>query len=284
MTDRPGTLLPAEIARLALRRMAELKLPPTPETFAEHYYAVAGASAAPAPPLRAAAAVDHQLLDRIHDVLAKATNVTQELADSVSTCGDEVAASLEGVVANPMPSDAIELLQAVVSTASAMHQTLRASQAELVEARRSLSAIETELKESRHLLEKDPLTGTENRRAMATILEREMARSRREKEPMSVAMVDVDHFKAINDTHGHAAGDAALVHLTQLARAILRGNDAFVRYGGEEFLLVLTGTGTQGAVFVTGRLQQAFGEAAIRSLRRGHHDDDQRRGRNIEGQ
>ena len=259
----PAYATPAVLARAALRRIAELKLPPTPALYTRHYYAAAGAPPAPDDQPKgepvAQANVDAQLLNRVEDILAKASSVTQDLADTVSTRSDEVAASLEGLIADAaMPASAIELLQAVVTSANAMHQTMIASHTELVAARRSLSTIEVELRESRHLLQKDPLTGTDNRRAMTAIIEREMARARRDQEPMSVAMVDIDHFKKINDTYGHAAGDAALIHLTLIARSILRGNDAFVRYGGEEFLLVMAETGLLGGVHVAERLQLAL--------------------------
>jgi diguanylate cyclase len=269
MASEPLLLPPAELARVALRRIAELKLPPTPELFARHYYAAPGAPPAPAPagqgvPLNLVAAADPHLAGRVEDIVAQASRVTRDLTDSVSLHSSEVAASLEGLVSDAViPTDAVELLQAVVASAKAMHQTMMASHAELVEARRSLSTIQVELQDSRHLLQKDPLTGTDNRRAMSAILEREMARSRRDNEPLSVAMVDIDHFKKINDTHGHATGDAALIHLTQIARAILRGNDAFVRYGGEEFVLVLVETGLLGGVHVCERLQLALAKQPL---------------------
>ena len=258
MTPTPGNPSPAELARAALRRLAELRLPPTPELFAQHYYAIAGTRGAPPATQPAAPPIDPQLLERVGGIVGKAAEVTQALADDVSRGSDEVGSSLEGLVAEEMPANAVELLQAVVATANAMHATLRASHEELLDARRSLAVIEAELVESRKLLHKDALTGSENRRAMSEILSREMARARRENEPMSVAMVDVDHFKKVNEDYGHAGGDAALVHLTQLARQVLRGNDAFIRYGGEEFLLVLGETASAGAVFVCKRLQQAL--------------------------
>lgn len=259
-TDLPS---PTELARLALRRLAALRLPPTPELFTHHYYAMAGAPPA-APNDATSTTIDPELVERVDNILAQASSVTQDLADNVLLHGEEVAASLEGLVGDTtMSTSVVELLQSVVASANAMQRTLIASHAELVDARRSLSAIEVELKESRHLLQKDPLTGTDNRRAMTPILAREMARARRDNEPMSVAMVDLDHFKQINDTHGHAAGDAALIHLTHIAHTLLRGNDAFVRYGGEEFLLVLSHTGLHGAVNVAERLQRALARQPV---------------------
>ena len=256
MTTLPSALRPADTARAALRRLAELKLPPTPEFYAQHYYAILGT-----PPPQGLAGTDRapiDFVDRVDDILDKAANVTERLEVSVSSSGSKVAASLEHLVTDAMPANVIELLQSMLVTSNAMQHQLRASHAELLDARRSLAEIKAELSDNRKLLETDPLTGTDNRRALSVILGREIARATRHAHPLSVVMVDIDHFKRINDTHGHAVGDAALVHLTQVAHSILRGNDAFVRYGGEEFVLVLGETATAGAVYVATRLQQVL--------------------------
>jgi len=87
----------------------------------------------------------------------------------------------------------------------------------------------------------DPLTGVYNRRYLDETLPREMARAQRDLIPLSIAMIDLDHFKLINDTYGHAAGDAVLKNVaTCLARSI-RQNDFICRYGGEEFIVVMPG-------------------------------------------
>ncbi|MGC3985118.1 MAG: GGDEF domain-containing protein [Pseudorhodoferax sp.] len=88
----------------------------------------------------------------------------------------------------------------------------------------------------------DPLTGALNRQALMESLERERARSGRSGQPFSVAMLDVDHFKAINDTHGHPVGDRVLVHLCRRMAALVRPNDVVARYGGEEFMIVMPDT------------------------------------------
>jgi len=84
----------------------------------------------------------------------------------------------------------------------------------------------------------DELTGLPNRRAWQESLERELARARRSGDPLCVAMLDLDHFKRYNDTHGHQAGDRLLREMAQRWRAQLRASDILARYGGEEFSLV----------------------------------------------
>ncbi|ERJ17764.1 Putative diguanylate cyclase GGDEF domain protein [Salinisphaera shabanensis E1L3A] len=88
----------------------------------------------------------------------------------------------------------------------------------------------------------DPLTGAFNRRAYAGAAQREMCRARVSGQPLSFVMLDLDHFKRVNDTFGHATGDAALVSTANLCREVLRESDIFGRLGGEEFILIMPGT------------------------------------------
>jgi diguanylate cyclase (GGDEF)-like protein len=88
---------------------------------------------------------------------------------------------------------------------------------------------------------RDSLTGVWNRAAVLEVLARELARARRERSDVGVLMLDVDHFKRINDTFGHPAGDAVLRDLSRRLARTLRRYDAIGRLGGEEFLIVLPG-------------------------------------------
>ena len=92
---------------------------------------------------------------------------------------------------------------------------------------------------------RDPLTGLYNRRYLEETMDREMHRSRRLKAPLGVVMMDLDHFKAFNDTFGHGAGDALLSALAHVITAGIRSEDIACRYGGEEFLLVMPGAGLE---------------------------------------
>jgi diguanylate cyclase (GGDEF)-like protein len=113
---------------------------------------------------------------------------------------------------------------------------------------------------------RDELTGGYNRRFMLDALARERSRAERLREPFSICLLDIDHFKSINDTLGHAAGDAVLHELPSIAGQGLRGVDVFGRFGGEEFLLVLPGTGLEGARRVAERVRAAIGAAQFPGL------------------
>ena len=94
----------------------------------------------------------------------------------------------------------------------------------------------------------DGLTGVANRRAIVTALDRDVARAIRTREPLAVMMIDLDHFKQVNDVHGHLAGDSLLRSVVQLVAQRIRSQDVVGRYGGEEFLVVLPDTDLAGVV------------------------------------
>lgn len=110
----------------------------------------------------------------------------------------------------------------------------------------------------------DALTGIVNRRAFDEELEREVARSRRNAQPVSLIILDVDHFKAFNDFHGHPEGDICLKRVANILRAqVRRGADLLARYGGEEFCVVLPDTDEDGALVFAEELRSAIEAAGI---------------------
>lgn len=109
---------------------------------------------------------------------------------------------------------------------------------------------------------RDPLTGALNRRAFSQLAQREVARARRNGQPLSVLMMDLDHFKHINDRLGHSGGDAVLCLFVAVAGKVLRAEDAFCRFGGEEFLAMLPGSSASLAVAAAERLRLAYAQEA----------------------
>ncbi len=109
----------------------------------------------------------------------------------------------------------------------------------------------------------DALTGCANRRALLQRLDEELQRRRRVAHPLCLAMIDIDHFKSVNDRFGHAVGDQALQHVAQLLRAGLRGSDLLARVGGEEFVLMLVDTPLPAARATLERLRQRLAAAPL---------------------
>jgi diguanylate cyclase (GGDEF)-like protein len=131
------------------------------------------------------------------------------------------------------------------------------SEARLDEALSELSALSV----------RDALTGVFNRRKIEEVLDGELQRLRRYGGECGVLMLDIDHFKRVNDSHGHVVGDEAIRHVAQLACKTLRNTDVVGRYGGEEFVAVLPEVGLVGAATAAERLRQAIASTPV------HHPD-----------
>ena len=132
---------------------------------------------------------------------------------------------------------------------SSLRRKLRSERRALTEA----------LAEVQRLATRDELTGLPNRRHIQELLDRELARSARHEHRFSIALIDLDHFKRINDAHGHAAGDAVLRSFAMTAVGGLRGHDVLARWGGEEFLLLMPDTAGPQAEATVWRMLERVG-------------------------
>jgi diguanylate cyclase (GGDEF)-like protein len=110
---------------------------------------------------------------------------------------------------------------------------------------------------------RDQMTGLYNRRFLEEYVDTLVAGARRRNKPISVLMLDLDHFKKVNDTYGHAAGDKLLTELARVIRQSLRASDVAVRYGGEEFMAVLPDTDHQGGMVVAEKIRRAVEDMRI---------------------
>lgn len=111
----------------------------------------------------------------------------------------------------------------------------------------------------------DPLTGVGNRNSMQKTLQRDIHSARRNQQPLTVLMIDIDHFKRVNDSYGHSAGDSVLIQVAQHIEQQLRAADALFRYGGEEFLAVLPNTNQQDATLVAQRILNSLAQLKVQA-------------------
>jgi diguanylate cyclase (GGDEF)-like protein len=129
----------------------------------------------------------------------------------------------------------------------ALSRTLRSQNSELAQANERLEALATT----------DPHTGLPNHRAMVSALDAELERSYRYRRPCGLLFVDLDHFKSLNDTHGHLAGDGVLSEVSEVMRRSLRGVDIVGRWGGEEFVVLLPETDASSGLEAAERIREA---------------------------
>ncbi|WP_295641603.1 diguanylate cyclase [uncultured Methylibium sp.] len=149
------------------------------------------------------------------------------------------------------------MTQTLVERERALEQANAGLEERVAERTAELERANTELQK---LARKDALTGLFNRRAADDRLGEEMARHRRSLSGLSVMLVDIDHFKRVNDTHGHAAGDAVLRELAQRLSRRCRNTDFIARFGGEEFVVLLPDTPVEGALALAEKMRRAVAD------------------------
>ncbi len=158
----------------------------------------------------------------IAPVLKEVVGATRSMAEQSKTTGDELLA---------------------------MRERASVTEAELAKLYKELDRVSAQ---ARH----DPLTGALNRKGMDEALDRELSNVRRKETPLSISLLDIDNFKKLNDSKGHATGDQALAHLAAVARECMRPQDTLARYGGEEFVILMPDTPLESGVEAMTRLQR----------------------------
>jgi diguanylate cyclase len=179
------------------------------------------------------------------------SNRIEAYADRMRSADDLPALS---VVVRDLLADT----RAVQADTARIHAELEAARTRALEHEARARRLEAELAEVSEMVRADPLTGVLNRRGLADSSAIEFARAQREGAPLCLAVLDIDNFKKLNDSLGHAAGDAALTHLAAVLRETLRPTDVVARYGGEEFVILLPATGLDEAVTIMTRVQRGL--------------------------
>jgi diguanylate cyclase len=198
------------------------------------------------------------LLASFIDRLTDFTTSTGDYHDKIGTCVGKISQAKD-------IAELGDVLDEVMRETRGMQINVQRSREELIEMRKRVEEAEAEivrlqsdLAEASEVIRHDPLTGALNRKGMDEALDREVGRAQRRGSTLSLAMLDIDNFKKLNDTLGHQAGDEALVHLAQVVRETLRPQDALARYGGEEFVVLMPDTELEDGINVMTRLQRSL--------------------------
>lgn len=188
--------------------------------------------------------------------LAKITASSTTYQGTMARCADLIgkANTLEEIA--PVLQEVMSATRAMALDSRVAHDELHDLRERTEAKRAEVAKLQEELDRASAQARHDPLTGSLNRKGLDEAIEREIARARRVGSPLCLALLDVDNFKSINDRLGHAGGDAALVHLAQVAREVMRPQDLLARYGGEEFVILLPDTAVESGVAAMMRLQR----------------------------
>jgi len=223
-----GPPSPVEIARRALKRLSELGLPPTPENYAAQYCAIAGI---PIAAHSVAVATPAQTLELIRTLVQTIAAANDGLHTEPAHFS-ETAASLMAEAANSHDGSTLKsLYQAMNASSNWLLAQVDEARRELAATRDQLNSVHLELERQQELAVTDGLTALPNRRGILILASKEFARARRSKSTLCLAILDIDHFKNINDEYGHVIGDRALTQFAQTIKCAIREPDGLDRFG-----------------------------------------------------
>lgn len=279
----------AATLRLTLPLMSRHAIPTTPANYAVWYQYVEGTNRALQDAIevhissgRAFTAADNDSLYRRFVLDLNGENV-ESLRRSVRTLMDalveDVATADQGLerygeqldkhgkrLLDLSPAnELVRLVSDLADQTGAARDTGTSLQTRLREGQKELQSMRLELEKLRSDASTDPLTGLANRRTLMSVLDAALD-SATEDAPVSMLFADIDHFKAVNDRHGHLLGDKVIRHVANTMRRAVKGCDTVARYGGEEFVVVLPETPYAGAAALANKLRIAIeGSRLVRS-------------------
>ena len=190
------------------------------------------------------------------DQLARFSESTGAYHDRIGQCAQRIAQANDITEIGPLLDEVMTETRSIQDEARRSRDELIVARGQAAEAQERIVALQSELEEASRLMRHDQLTGALNRRGLEEMFQTESARAQRRGTRLAVALLDIDHFKRLNDSLGHKVGDDALVHLAKVVRQHLRPQDVLARYGGEEFVILLPETGDTDAQQALVRLQR----------------------------
>lgn len=206
----------------------------------------------------------HGVGNDLQDILNQVVQNIAEAGEGASVYGETLASQISHLDSQRGPEGVQAIAKELLAATLDAQSRNTALQRRLEETRAETEGLRAELEQQRRAVLIDPLTGLYNRRAMDTRLHDLIALGGQGE--LSLLVLDIDHFKLINDTYGHAIGDIVIRNVASTLRKCIRGEDIAVRYGGEEFVVILPKTRLAGAVKVAETIRQRI--ETLRLIRR----------------
>lgn len=197
-----------------------------------------------------------QMLAGFVDHLAEFADSTSDYHDKLELCAHRISMAEDITQLEDVLAEVIHETRIIQLNAQRSRDDLRTAKRRVSEAETRIGELQLELDRASMLVRHDQLTGTLNRRGLDEAFEKEVGRAQRRQSTLCVALLDIDNFKKLNDTLGHDAGDAALIHLATVIRETMRPQDTVARFGGEEFIIILPDTSVEDAQTAIVRLQR----------------------------
>jgi len=277
----------AEFARLALPLMAKHGIPVTPRNYAVWFEYVAGSNAALKDEIDRRLASGDGCSEAANDELfqhfvsecdvaafqrirAEMRQLLREVGVSLLNAGhdaDRFGSQLHGTVAELERSNSIEeirgVLRTVIDEARTMRESTNALKSHFDAKTREIQTLQQELDRARKRALTDTLTGLANREALYDALESATSDANEHGVGLCLLLIDIDHFKRVNDTHGHLVGDRVIRFVASTLKRLVKGKDTAARFGGEEFAVVLPDTPTSGAMALAENIRRAIADARL---------------------
>ena len=190
--------------------------------------------------------------------MSEAVAANDEYQEKIASHIEQISNTEDVLELNRILENLLEETRVAQSHTRRAHDQLSLERDIALQAEGRIKQLENELAQMSTLVREDPLTHSLNRRGLDDEFAREASRADRYKAPFCLAVLDIDNFKALNDTRGHQTGDEALIHLVRIAKEELRLTDHIARLGGEEFLIILPNTPIDEAVKIITRLQRSL--------------------------